>query len=404
MTIGVDLPAVGFVEKTEGGKSWTQLVLPNTGSSGAPGTPGIPVSSSTIAVPDGAKLAVVATSKESYTLDNVELFPTQPEPVDQAPGALAPKPNFRAGEFSDGPFKFDGKAYGTDALVPAAAAFGQALGQARDLNIAGLHFPAAQYNPKTDKLQVLTHVDVQVTFVGGPKTFSDAARLAVGDRAAPDRRRPAERERRPQVRPADHLPAVRRGAARHHEPVDARAGEHVRDGAARRGLPDARRPDRPTVGPDRDDRHADPDVHPRAGQPPVLHPPELRDDHGRRRARPDVHDRARRDPVRQPVLDEERHRRAAGRGGRAACSATRRADRRAAREDHPLRDGRRRPGRCSTRPSWPRSSRTPTTSARSTTARRTGRSSSSPRPRATASRPAASPSTGSTRTTRRRRR
>src|SRR5436190_10147068 len=58
MTIGVDLPAVGFVEKTEGGKSWTQLVLPNTGSAGAPGTPGIPVSASTIAIPDGAKLSV----------------------------------------------------------------------------------------------------------------------------------------------------------------------------------------------------------------------------------------------------------------------------------------------------------------------------------------------------------
>jgi len=175
MRIGVDLPAVQFVEKIEGGKSWTKLVLPNTDSTGSPGTPGIPVSSRTIAIPDGAKLSVTATSKESYTLDNVELFPVQPEPVDQAPGGpLTPKPNFGAGEFSDKPFQFDGKAYGTDALVPAAPAFGKALGQARDLNIAGLHFPSAQYNPKTDKLQVLTHVDVQVTFEGGPKTFSDA--------------------------------------------------------------------------------------------------------------------------------------------------------------------------------------------------------------------------------------
>ena len=174
MTIGVDLPAVGFVEKTEGGKSWTQLVLPNTGSSGAPGTPGIPVSSSTIAIPDGSTLSVVATSKESYTVDNVEVFPVQPEPVDQSPGSLTPKPNFGTGEFSDQPFRFDGKAYGTDALVPAAAASGKVLGQARDLNIAGLHFPAAQYNPKTDRLQVLTHVDVKVTFAGGPHTFSRA--------------------------------------------------------------------------------------------------------------------------------------------------------------------------------------------------------------------------------------
>jgi hypothetical protein len=171
MKIGVDLPAVQFVGKTGGGKSWTQLVLPNTGSSGVPGTPGIPVSSSLIAVPDGAALGVKATGKESYSVDNVDVFPVQPEPVDQAPGSLTPKPNFGAGPFAEQPFKFDPKSYSSDALVPAAPAFGKALGQARDLNVAGLHFPSAQYDPKTGKLIVLTHVDIQVTFAGGAKTF-----------------------------------------------------------------------------------------------------------------------------------------------------------------------------------------------------------------------------------------
>lgn len=173
MTLGVDLPALQFVEKSEGGRSWTQLVLPNTGSSGSPGSPGIPVSSSTIAVPDGATLSVKATSKESYTLDNVNVFPVQPEPVDQSPGGpLTPKPNFGTGAFSDAPFAFDSRSYAQNDLLPAAPASGKLLGQARDLNIAGLHFPAAQYNPRSGKLQVLTHVDVQVTFNGGPKSFS----------------------------------------------------------------------------------------------------------------------------------------------------------------------------------------------------------------------------------------
>ena len=122
---------------------------------------------------------------ESYTLDGVELFPVQPEPVDQAPGGLAPKPNFGAGEFSDKPFRFDSKTYASDAKVPAAPAFGKALGQARDLNIAGLHFPAAQYNPKTDKLEVLTHVDVEVDVRGRHEDVLRRARLAVGDGAEP---------------------------------------------------------------------------------------------------------------------------------------------------------------------------------------------------------------------------
>ena len=174
MKLSVDLPAVQFVEKYEAGRSWTQLVLPNTGSSGSPGSPGIPVSSSTIAVPDGASLVVKATSSESYTLDDVEVFPVQPEPVDQGATGLAPKPSFGAGAFAEQPFELDAKRYSQNDEVPAAPALGKLLGQARDLNIAGLRFPAAQYNPKTDKLRVLTHVDVQVTFEGGSKTISDA--------------------------------------------------------------------------------------------------------------------------------------------------------------------------------------------------------------------------------------
>ena len=187
MKLRVQLPALRFVATDGGGKSWTKLVLPDTDAPGAPGTPGIPVASNILAVPDGATMQVKATGTESYTLDGVDVYPVQPETVDQAPG-LAPKPNFLAGPFSDTGFKQDKKTYATDALIPAAPAFGKALGQARDLNIAGLHVPAAQFDPKTDKLKVLTQVDVDVTFVGGTKTLLGRGRIAVGDRAEPARR------------------------------------------------------------------------------------------------------------------------------------------------------------------------------------------------------------------------
>jgi hypothetical protein len=172
MRIRVELPQLRFVPATGGGKAWTKLVLPDTDSPGAPGTPGIPESTSLIAVPDGATLTVKASDTTSYTLDGVEVYPVQPDTADQSPG-LTPKPNFGAGAFSDAPFVVDPKTYATNAKVPAAPAFGKSLGQARDLNIAGLHFPSAQYNPKTDKLQVLTHVDVTVAFPGGTG-FSNA--------------------------------------------------------------------------------------------------------------------------------------------------------------------------------------------------------------------------------------
>ena len=336
MTIGVDLPAVQFVEKIEGGKSWTKLVLPNTDSTGAAGSPGIPVSSSTIAVPDGAKLSVRATSTESYTLDNVEVFPVQPEPVDQAPGSpLTPKPNFGAGEFSDQAFRFDSKSYGNDAKVPAAAAFGQVLGQARDLNIAGLHFPAAQYNPKTDKLQVLTHVDVQVTFEGGPKTFSNAPgspwetaqnRILAGLLNASVIRRfdppiiyqPCGEELLVITNPSTFTQANIYAAAR------SAAGFLTRVFQTGTAAVGSTATSIQTF------------IRSRLNHPLCIRPSYVTivgDDE-----RPDVHDRSRRDPVRQPVLDQERHRRAAGRRRWPDPRQRHRAAHRAHREDHPLRD------------------------------------------------------------------
>ena len=124
MRLRVNLPAVQFVEEFEGGKAWTKLVLPNQGSSGTPGKPGVPVSSSTIAIPDGATLKVTSTDVDSYTVDGVELFPVQPEPVDQAP-PLTPTPNFFKPPFAEPPFTFDPRAYATDALVPPGPLHGR---------------------------------------------------------------------------------------------------------------------------------------------------------------------------------------------------------------------------------------------------------------------------------------
>jgi hypothetical protein len=182
MSLRVQLPKLTFTAQTGGGKSWTQLTLPDTDSPQAPGKPGIPVVSSTFGVPDGAKLTVVPGSAESHTIGGVDVFPRQPESLDG--GDLNPpgppsgdpnnpaKPNFLANQFATQPFTVDAKAYKADALVPAAPATGEILGQARDVVIGGLQVPAAQYNANAGVLKVLDTVDVKVTFAGGPHTFS----------------------------------------------------------------------------------------------------------------------------------------------------------------------------------------------------------------------------------------
>jgi hypothetical protein len=169
MRVRVKLPVLRFVPETGGGKNWTKLVLPDTDSPGAPGTPGIPTMSTTFGVPDGASVKVKAGNTESYTLDSVDVFPNQPDPVDQN----EPKPNFDAGPFKTPPFTLDKQAYADKGLQPAQPADGAILGSARDIVIGNLQVPAVQYDPTTKALKVLKSVDVNVTFEGGAHTFSD---------------------------------------------------------------------------------------------------------------------------------------------------------------------------------------------------------------------------------------
>ena len=88
MRLRVQLPALRFVNRVGGGRTWTKLVLPKTDSPGRAGTPGIPMVSEILGVPAGAALDVDATRATSYTIQQVDVFPNQREAVDQ--GAPAP--------------------------------------------------------------------------------------------------------------------------------------------------------------------------------------------------------------------------------------------------------------------------------------------------------------------------
>ena len=169
LRVRVALPAVQFVPREAGGQSWTQLVVANSDAPGTPGTPGIPVVSNVLAVPDGAEIRVKTNDVDKVKMTGVDVFPAQPDPVDQD---TAP-PNFLAGPFADAPFQMNARAYDRDALVPARPADADSLGAMRDLNVGGLQIPTAQYNADSKTLVMLKSVDVTLNFVGGPHTFSD---------------------------------------------------------------------------------------------------------------------------------------------------------------------------------------------------------------------------------------
>jgi hypothetical protein len=173
LTVRIRLPQLQFVPQTGNGKAYTKLVAPNTDSPGPAGSPGIPVASSVLGVPDGAEIVVKTSNVQAQTIDGVDVFPIQPEASDATSPSVTPSPNFLGGVFAQKPFVIDSKVYGHKGLTPAKPAAADLLGQVRDINIGSLQVPTAQYDPVSDKLKVLTSVDVQVRFNGGPKTFSD---------------------------------------------------------------------------------------------------------------------------------------------------------------------------------------------------------------------------------------
>jgi Peptidase family C25/Propeptide_C25 len=163
MSVRVDLPEVQFVPEVAGGQTWTKLVLPNTDTPSAPGSPGIPVASSLLGVPDGAKLSVAIGATESVTLDGVNVYPAQPDPVDD----VTPPPDFSAEPFKSAPFTLDRDVYAQRGLSPAQPADARVLGTSRDITIGTLQVPAVQYDPVAKRLNVLKSVVVNIAFDGG---------------------------------------------------------------------------------------------------------------------------------------------------------------------------------------------------------------------------------------------
>ncbi|MEV4422266.1 C25 family cysteine peptidase [Patulibacter sp. NPDC049589] len=169
MSVRVDLPALRFAAREGGGKVWTQLSLPDTDTPGKPGTPAIPVTSSTLAIPEGATLDVDATKTTSYTVDGVDVLPVQPDVVD----ADRKEPDFTKAPYASKAFAYSASAYRAKGLQPTAPADGAVLGTSRDLKLGALQVPAAQYDPAKQRLKVITSVVVKVAFKGGSHTFSD---------------------------------------------------------------------------------------------------------------------------------------------------------------------------------------------------------------------------------------
>src|SRR3954469_22867206 len=169
MRLRVQLPALRFVPAQGGGRAWTELTLQRSDAFGKVGAPGIPVVGNVFGVPDGARVEVDAGKASSYTIQGVDVFPTQPDPADQGPAL----PNRGRPPYVNTGFKIDRDAYRARRKVPAQPADGQILGHSRDIVLGNVVVPAARYNAARKTLEVLNSVDVTISFKGGQHQFSE---------------------------------------------------------------------------------------------------------------------------------------------------------------------------------------------------------------------------------------
>ena len=184
-TVGLPQPFMWQVDAPDG-KTYTQMSIEGTemvGSGmGLPGMPAVPLFRRLIGIPRGADVSVANFEiVEGPTLQDVNLYPVQPEPVDSAPGQ-AEEGIGEFGDFGDLPFEVNAEHYGTNAFYPAQVVKVEKLGRMRDLDVALVTVAAGQYNGATQEMRLFDDVSFELVFGGGSGSFLTKDSLSPFDR------------------------------------------------------------------------------------------------------------------------------------------------------------------------------------------------------------------------------
>jgi peptidase C25-like protein len=171
LRIRLSLPLPTFAAHQVGGSEYQQIFMEGAGETSDEGKPGLPTLSEFFAVPEGADVSVTVNDTTGYDLNGVNLYPHQPDPVDEAAPPGAPPES----TFLEDPFVKSKRAYRSRKPFPAKPADGGVLGKMRDLRIGDVDLAGGQYKPKSRKLHVFTSLDVTVNFGGANQgNFGDA--------------------------------------------------------------------------------------------------------------------------------------------------------------------------------------------------------------------------------------
>ncbi len=154
----IRLAGVDLSEKTVGTTSY-QEISPITdnpekyGQTGEDGLPDLPVIAQFVAIPDQAGIRVEIVSSSYQIIDNVDVYPTQPSPIE--------------GESQDAiPFTRDNGFYQRNEFYPSELVQVGEPVICRDLRMVQAEANPIQYNPVTRQLKVYTSVDYRLVYEG----------------------------------------------------------------------------------------------------------------------------------------------------------------------------------------------------------------------------------------------
>jgi hypothetical protein len=183
LKVRVQMPPPQFVAHQVGGRDFLEMAMEGMDVSGDVGKPGLPMESTFFAIPDGAKVKIHVGNVQGYTIPDVQLYPLQKQPVDLALPKGAPP----ASTFADPPFRLNDRAYSSKGTFPRSPADGGSLGAMRDIAVGALSASGGQYSPKTNRLKVITSMDVTVDFTGDNRgTFGPSDLLSPWNQAFVD--------------------------------------------------------------------------------------------------------------------------------------------------------------------------------------------------------------------------
>ena len=150
--LDISVPGMFVTNVEQDGKIFNRLELIEWQTTKDVGRPELPMINQVIGVPDNKKVRVKILEMEKTVYENYLVYPFQELSKDVQGG------------FPEG-FTIDEKFYSRNEKYPANNVYmNNEMGIWRDVKITGFHFIPFNYNPETGKLEVITHLKVEIEF------------------------------------------------------------------------------------------------------------------------------------------------------------------------------------------------------------------------------------------------